>query len=46
MPWPPPPGKSKRHWYEEEDLLMVLEALAQEDVQVLSELAQNHWDEG
>ena len=33
-------------WYEEEDLLMVLEALAQEDVQVLSELAQNHWDEG
>ena len=33
-------------WYEEEDLMAVMEALAQEDVQVLSELARNHWDEG
>lgn len=33
-------------WYEEEDLLAILESLAEEDVQVLSELAQDHWDEG
>lgn len=33
-------------WYEEDDLVTVLEVLAQEDVQVLSELAQNLWDEG
>lgn len=33
-------------WYEEDDLAAVLEVLAREDVQVLSELARNLWDEG
>ena len=33
-------------WYEEEDLLAILETLAEADVQILSELAQDHWDEG
>lgn len=32
-------------WYEADDLLSVIELLAEEDVQVLAELTKDHWDE-
>ena len=38
-------GSDQPAWYEADDILSVIELLAEEDVKVLTELTQNHWDE-